>query len=337
MPGKYPRRHGATSWSARRPLSAFSLLAMHPSVASREGYAIRPFSVHIPEADLADLRRRIAAVRWPDQETVNDDRRAPSSQNWRHSRYWGTGYDWRKVEANMNALPKFITEIDGVDIHFIHVRSKHANALPLIVTHGWPGSIIELLKILARSPIPRRMAGTHRTLSSRPPVDARLWLFRQTEGEGLGPRAHRSRLGRVDEAPRIHALCRPRWRLGVARFECDGAPGAGRVDWHPHQLAGDRAARDGRGDRCRRARTGGALREGARRVQLLDTFVKMYSRPTAIMGTRPQTIGYSLAGLSRRARGVDARASRLFSLDYNNGEPERSRPTTCSTTSRCIG
>ena len=130
-------------------VSAFSLLAMHPSVASREGEAIRPFSVHIPEAELVDLRRRIVATRWPDRETVNDQSQGiPLAKLKPLVEHWGTGYDWRKAEAKLNALPQFITEIDGVDIHFIHVRSKHPNALPVIVTHGWPGSVIEQLKII---------------------------------------------------------------------------------------------------------------------------------------------------------------------------------------------
>jgi pimeloyl-ACP methyl ester carboxylesterase len=111
--------------------------------------AIRPFRVEVPEADLADLRRRIEAARWPDRETVRD-----SSQGVQQAtietlaRHWATKYDWRKIEAKLNALPNFITTIDGLDIHFIHVRSKHEDALPLLVAHGWPGSVIEQMKIV---------------------------------------------------------------------------------------------------------------------------------------------------------------------------------------------
>lgn len=121
------------------------------AAASSEGApdAVRPFHVAFPEADLADLRRRIAETRWSDPETVSDAsqgvRRADMQEI---ARYWATGYDWRKAEARLNALPNFVTEIDGLDIHFIHVRSQHEAALPLIVTHGWPGSIIEQLKIV---------------------------------------------------------------------------------------------------------------------------------------------------------------------------------------------
>ena len=113
------------------------------------GDSIRPFHVNIPEAELTELRRRIKATRWPEKETVTDATQGvqlATIQALAH--YWATEYDWRKVEARINSLPNFITEIDGLDIHFIHVRSKHENALPLIVTHGWPGSITEQMKII---------------------------------------------------------------------------------------------------------------------------------------------------------------------------------------------
>ena len=110
---------------------------------------IRPFQVNIPEADLTDLRKRVTAARLPEKETVSDfNQGVPLATVQKLARYWGTEYDWRKVEARLNAVPNFITEIDGLDIHFIHVRSKHENALPVIVTHGWPGSVIEQLKII---------------------------------------------------------------------------------------------------------------------------------------------------------------------------------------------
>jgi pimeloyl-ACP methyl ester carboxylesterase len=113
------------------------------------GATIRPFHVNVPEAELTELRRRINATRWPDRETVTDQSQGvPLATIQKLARYWATDYDWRKVEAKLNALPQFITEIDGLDIHFIHVRSKHEGALPLIVTHGWPGSPIEQLKII---------------------------------------------------------------------------------------------------------------------------------------------------------------------------------------------
>jgi pimeloyl-ACP methyl ester carboxylesterase len=114
-----------------------------------EATAIRPFQASVPEAELTELRRRINATKWPERETVTDESQGPQLATMQAlARYWATEYDWRKVEARLTALPQFITEIDGLDIHFIHVRSKHEAALPLIVTHGWPGSIIEQLKII---------------------------------------------------------------------------------------------------------------------------------------------------------------------------------------------
>ena len=118
-------------------------------VAASEGQSIRPFRVNIPEAVLADLRQRLAQTRLPDTETVTDySQGVPLKTVQQVLSYWQSDYDWRKVEARLNAVPNFITEIDGLDIHFIHVRSRHENALPLIVTHGWPGSVIEQLKII---------------------------------------------------------------------------------------------------------------------------------------------------------------------------------------------
>ena len=111
--------------------------------------AVRPFQITIPDETLVDLRRRIAATRWPDRETVNDQSQGVQLATMQKlARSWVTDYDWRKVEAKLNALPQFITEIDGLDIHFLHIRSHHEDALPLIVTHGWPGSVIEQLKII---------------------------------------------------------------------------------------------------------------------------------------------------------------------------------------------
>ena len=113
--------------------------------------AVRPFHIDIPDEALASLRRRVAATIWPDKETVADQSQGVPLATMRElARYWATEYDWRKVEARLHALPQFVTEIDGLDIHFIHVRSPHPNALPLIVNHGWPGSVIEQLKIIDR-------------------------------------------------------------------------------------------------------------------------------------------------------------------------------------------
>jgi pimeloyl-ACP methyl ester carboxylesterase len=142
------RRFLGTAAMTIAAASAFSLLPAHQAGAVGEN-TIRPFRVNFPEADLVDLRRRVLATRLPDKETVTDSSQGvqlATIQQLKH--YWQNDYDWRKMEARLNALPQFITEVDGLDIHFIHVRSKHENALPLIVTHGWPGSIIEQLKII---------------------------------------------------------------------------------------------------------------------------------------------------------------------------------------------
>lgn len=124
--------------------------ASHRSRESGEDKeSIRPFKVNIPKEALVDLRRRIAATRWPDKETVNDQSQGIQLAKIKPLvEYWGTGYDWRKAEAKLNALPQFMTNIDGVDIHFIHVRSKNPNALPVLITHGWPGSVFEFLNVI---------------------------------------------------------------------------------------------------------------------------------------------------------------------------------------------
>ena len=131
--------------------SAVSAISMLPGTlrAAAGDDSIRPFTVSISRDEITDLRRRIAATRWPDKETVADQSQGVQLATMQKlADYWATDYDWRKCEAKLNALPQFITEIDGLEIHFIHVRSKHEEALPLIVTHGWPGSIIEQLKII---------------------------------------------------------------------------------------------------------------------------------------------------------------------------------------------
>ena len=119
------------------------------SAVVAEGGAIRPFHETVPETELAELRRRVTATKWPERETVTDASQGVQLATIQAvARYWATDYDWRKIEAKLNVLPQFITEIDGLDIHFIHVRSPHENALPVIITHGWPGSVIELLNII---------------------------------------------------------------------------------------------------------------------------------------------------------------------------------------------
>jgi pimeloyl-ACP methyl ester carboxylesterase len=136
-------------------------VALHEETTqSADTAAIRPFKVQVPEAELSELRRRINNTKWPERETVTDATQGVQLATTQAlAKYWATEYDWRKIETKLNALPQFLTEIDGLDIHFIHVRSKHENALPLIVTHGWPGSIIEQMKIVGPLTDPTAFGG----------------------------------------------------------------------------------------------------------------------------------------------------------------------------------
>ena len=174
--------------------------------------AIRPFRVKFSEQDLVDLRKRIDATRWPEQETVADASQGVQLATIRKlARYWTTEYDWRVVEGKLNALPQFITEIDGLDIHFIHVRSKHEDALPLIVTHGWPGSVIELLKIIDPLTNPTAHGGNasdafHQVIPSIP---------------GFGFSGKPTTTG-WDPARMAHAWVALMNRLGYSRFVAQG-------------------------------------------------------------------------------------------------------------------
>jgi hypothetical protein len=173
---------------------------------------IRPFQVNVPEAEFAELRRRINATRWPDRETVTDESQGlPLATIRELARYWATGYDWRKIEAKLNALPQFITEIDGLDIHFIHVRSKHENALPLIVTHGWPGSVIEQLKII--DPL------TNPTAHGASAADAFHLVIPSLPGFGFSARPATSGWGPERTASAWLVLMK---RLGYAKFVAQG-------------------------------------------------------------------------------------------------------------------
>ena len=150
--------------------------------------AIRPFRVSVPEEAIVDLRRRIAATRWPDRETVKDQSQGVQLAKLQELvRYWGTDYDWRKAEAKLNALPQFVTNIDGVDIQFVHVRSRHPNALPLIMTHGWPGSILELLKVIGPLTDPTAYGGrAEDAFDLVLPTHSGLRLLGQAPGHELG-------------------------------------------------------------------------------------------------------------------------------------------------------
>ncbi len=130
-------------------IAVLGLVLLGAATSHAQDTMIRPFKVNIPEEALTDLRQRIEATRWPEKEPVADaSQGVPLATMQKLAKYWATDYDWRKCEARLNAVPNFITEIDGLDIHFIHVRSKHPNALPIIITHGWPGSVIEQMKLI---------------------------------------------------------------------------------------------------------------------------------------------------------------------------------------------
>jgi pimeloyl-ACP methyl ester carboxylesterase len=285
--------------------------------AAAEPDAIRSFQISIPEADLVDLRRRIAETRWPDKETVADRSQGNQLGNLQQIiRYWGTDYDWRKVEARLNVLPMFITEIDGVDIHFIHVKSRHANALPLIITHGWPGSVIEQLKVIEPLTDPTAHGGQAE--------DAFNVVIASMPGYGFSGKP----TGTGWNPERIaRAWAELMQRLGYTRYVAQGgdwgspvssamarqAP-AGLLGIHinlpatvPPEVAGVLAAGGP-------APAGLSEKEGAA-FDSLSTFFKKYRAYGAIMGTRPQTIGYSLAD---SPVGLAA-----WIFDYNNGEPER--------------
>ena len=285
--------------------------------AAGDGKSIRPFRINVPEEQLVDLRRRIAATRWSDQETVDDGSQGPQLAKFQDIlRHWGAAYDWRKVEARLNALPMFLTEIDGVDIHFIHVRSKHEDALPLIVTHGWPGSVIEQLRII--DPLTNPTA--HRGNAS----DAFHLVIPSMPGFGFSGRP-KDRGWNPDRIARAWAELMK--RLGYTRYVAQGG------DWgSPVSGAMARQAAPGLlgihinlpatvpSDVAMALAGGGAPPAGLSEKECaafvsLDTFFKKYRAYGAIMGTRPQAIGY---GLADSPVGLAA-----WIFDYNNGEPAR--------------
>ena len=181
-------------------------------LATGDNAAVRQFQIGFPEADLEDLRRRIDATRWPERETVTDDSQGvPLAMMQDLARYWVTEHDWSKCEAKLNALPQFITEIDGLDIHFIHVRSQHEDALPLIVTHGWPGSIIEQLKIIE----PLTNPATHGASSA----DAFHLVIPSLPGHGFSAKPSSTGWDSVRIARAWVVLMK---RLGYSRFVAQG-------------------------------------------------------------------------------------------------------------------
>ena len=194
------------------------------STADKE--AIRPFRVAFSDEALADMKRRDRRDALAVEELVADQSQGVQLATMQQlARAWATDYDWRKTEAKLNALPNFVTEIDGVDIHFIHVRSKQPNALPIIITHGWPGSIIEQMKIIEPLTNPTAHGGSAADAFDVVIPSLPGHGFSGAHRDGLGPGSHRACLDRADEAPGIHAVRRAGGRLGECRDRADGVAG----------------------------------------------------------------------------------------------------------------
>lgn len=286
--------------------------------------AVRPFRIAIPDEAIADLDRRLAATRWPDRETVADQSQGVRLAKLQELvRYWMTDYDWRKGEAELNGWPQFVTQIDGLDIHFLHIASRHPEALPLIMTHGWPGSVFELLKVIGPLTDPTAHGGSagdafHLVLPSMPGYG----FSAKPTAAGWNP----ARIGRA-----WHALM---GRLGYDRYVSQGGDwGAvisdvmaqqappGLLGIHvnmPATVPADVAKALGNGDP---APAGLSAAEKAAFDQL-DAFYRQSSGYAAMMVTRPQTLGYSLAD---SPVGLAAWFYDKFATwTYSGGEPERS-------------
>jgi pimeloyl-ACP methyl ester carboxylesterase len=277
-------RIGVIAMATMTPLP----LSSTPAAGQNNDTAIRPFRVEVPQADLTDLRRRLAATRWPTKELVEDRSQGVQLATLKELvRYWATDYDWRKAEAKLNALPQFVTKIDGVDIHFIHVKSRHPNAMPLIMTHGWPGSVIELLETVGPLTDPTSYGGTagdafHLVLPSLP---------------GYGFSGEPTQLGW--ESGRIaRAWAELMRRLGYTRYVAQGGDvGAsvtdamgrqapeGLIGIHLSLLAGALGIADRLPAKSEQERAA---------HQALATFRTSGFGYFLEQSTRPQTIGYSL-------------------------------------------
>ncbi len=248
--------------------------------------AIRPFRIEVPEEQLAELRARLAATHWPSRELVADRSQGVQLATIQAlARYWATDHDWRACEARLNALPQFTTEIDGVDIHFIHVKSPHENALPLIMTHGWPGSVVELLEVVGPLTDPTAHGGRAE--------DAFDLVLPSLPGYGFS--GEPTEVG-WDPGRVARAWAELMHRLGYTRYVAQGGDvGASVTDAmgrqapeglarHPHELARDGAGRP----------PAGGVRAGTRGGDALATFRASGFGYFLEQATRPQTIGYAL-------------------------------------------
>jgi pimeloyl-ACP methyl ester carboxylesterase len=300
-----------------------SAVASHLSPSAADDTSIRPFHVDVPEAALADLRKRIAATRWPDRETVNDQSQGVQLAKIQGLvNYWGTGYDWRKAEAKLNALPQYVTTIDGVDIQFIWVRSRNPNALPLIMTHGWPGSTFELLKVVGPLTDPTAYGGKAAdsfdlVLPSMPGYG----FSGKPQGTGWNPE-HIARAW----AELMH-------RLGYTHYVAQGGDWGsvvadkmasqkpqGLLGIHvnmPATVPADVAKALNNGDP---APAGLSDKEKAAFASLNSLYTKGAGY-AAMMVTRPQTVGYGLA--DSPAGQAAWMYDKFAAWTYTNGEPER--------------
>ncbi|MDQ0916342.1 epoxide hydrolase family protein [Paenibacillus sp. V4I5] len=282
--------------------------------------AIRPFHVNVPEAELTELRRRINTTKWPDKETVSDQSQGVQLVTIQElARYWATDYDWRKIEAKLNALPQFITEIDGLDIHFIHVRSKHKGAMPLIVTHGWPGSIIELLKIIEPLTNPTAYGGKA--------SDAFDLVIPSMPGYGFSGKP--TTIG-WDPDHIARAWAELMKRLGYTKYVAQGGDwGAlvtdlmavqappGLVGIHSN-MPGTVPAYIDKALKCESPTPSGLSDDEKRAYKQLDFFYK-HSGYAQLMGTRPQTLtglADSPVGLAAFMIDHDARSLELISKAF---------------------
>src|SRR5215813_7374565 len=207
---------------------------------ANDGPSITPFTYHAPQSALDDLKRRLTNARWPERETVSDwSQGVPLEKLRALVEYWQTAYDWRRFETKLNGFAQYRTEIDGLNIHFLHVRSRHANALPIILTHGWPGSVIEFFKIIDPLTNPTVHGGSVEDAFHvvAPSLPGFAFSDKPEEG-GLERHPHRKGLGRVDGTAWLQSLCGPRRRLGINHHDNAGPNAAGWPRRHPSEHAG---------------------------------------------------------------------------------------------------
>ena len=254
-----------------------------------EATAIRPFQVSTPDTELTELRRRITETRFPEKETVTDfSQGVPLATTQKLARYWATEYDWRKVEARLNAVPNFITEIDGLDIHFIHARSKHENALPMLVSHGWPGSVWEFHKILPMLTDPARFGGD--------PADSFTVVAPSLPGYGFSYAPGQPRFGIVEMADAFATLMTD--VLGYRRFAAQGGDWGGFITSRLGAAYPDRLAGIHVNLLSLRRDIKPPAQPSAEEKQYLDDLARWQREETGyqwIQGTRPQTLAFGLS------------------------------------------